>query len=96
MLSKLTSRIRAVVVTSVAVVALGLGVAAPAAHAQQMPCQFGVLYPWPVHGTKVNVKINGTLKTLTCNNGKWQTGPFVKPPRPVTPGSPPVQPPRPR
>jgi hypothetical protein len=93
MLSKLTSRIRAAIVTSLAVLALGLGVAAPAAHAQ-MPCAFGVLYPWPVHGTTVNVKINKEVKTIRCNNSHWQT--FVKPTTPATPPLPPVQPPRPR
>jgi hypothetical protein len=97
MLSKLTVRVGAAVVTSLAVLALGLGVvAAPPAHAQQMPCKFGTLDPWPAHGTKVNVKINGIGHTLTCDNAKWQTGTLIKPPRPAPPGSPPIQPPRPR
>jgi hypothetical protein len=92
MLSKLAARVRAAVVTSLGVLTLGLGMAAPAVYAQQAPCEFGSLYPHAAHGTKVNVKLNGHPKTITCNNGKWTI--FVKPPRPVTPSQPPALPPR--
>jgi hypothetical protein len=98
-LSRVMRRIVAAVVTSLAVLALGLGVAAPATHAEDdqpggpgpRACRWG--QEWFNPGTQITVVINGKPTTLECQkDGQWKVLSLVRPtdPRPpsVTPSPP--------